>query len=112
MVQRLAHESLPYSRDSRQTCIHPMHAAHAPHHVRVAHAECAHCTFTAILTNQHCNFVHVLHQAESCAVLLQVTKDVILQQAIQAFRSDFQTAMQRTQVSPNHATCCAAAPTR
>jgi hypothetical protein len=37
-----------------------------------------------------------------CAVILvccmQVTKDVILQQAIQAFRSDFQAAMQRTQV--------------
>lgn len=28
----------------------------------------------------------------------QVTKDVILQQAIQAFRADFQAAMQRTQV--------------
>ena len=32
-------------------------------------------------------------------MLLQVTKDVILQQAIQAFRADFQSAMQRTQVS-------------
>lgn len=46
--------------------------------------------------------VYVAPSRAVCRVLAQVTKDVILQQAIQAFRSDFQTAMQRTQVRMSH----------